>query len=101
MANDDSEKRAPLEKADVNEKVIASEQDYTPSADTKDPEVVRAVSRQSTTNKPEPEGGAPASGADSDAAYEERWLTGRKLVLVHTAMLLSSVWLLHLKFAAC
>lgn len=91
MANDDSEKRASLEKLDVEENVMASEQGHMPSVDTKVLDVARAVSRQSTPNKPEldTEVGVPASGADSGTATEERWLTGRKLILVHTAMLLS------------
>jgi hypothetical protein len=61
------------------------DQDRTPSDEVKDPnDDVSPMSPQSTAVSPD--GAAP-----EHAVVEERWLTGKKLILVHSAMLLSLV----------
>lgn len=77
---------------DVKEKVSSSEQGHTGSVDTKILEELETlpVSRQSTKNKVSTDEDGAAT-KDSGAEAETRWLTGRKLFIVHSAMLLSYV----------
>ena len=78
------EKRASLEKADIEEKAADGEQGLTLVDDTKAP-AAPVISPQSTVKKLED----AAPGADTEIS--ERWLTGKKIALVHMAMLLASV----------
>jgi len=64
---------------------LDSDQDRTPFDETKDPDDdASPMSPQTTTVSPD--GAAP-----EHVVVEERWLTGKKLILVHSAMLLSLV----------
>lgn len=82
MSGDSVEKRASLEKSDVEEKAADGEQGLTLVDDAKAPEAP-VISPQSTMKKLE--------GTGANTEIEGRWLTGKKLALVHMAMLLASV----------
>lgn len=88
MANEFVEKSAALQ-TDIEENVTPAKQGHTILADFKVPGDAPAISPQNTTVKLD--SAAPGVDVGVDAAVGERWLTGKKLALVHTAMLLSFV----------
>ena len=92
MPSDSVEEHPSLSKSDVKEE---DEQGYTPPVLPNGG--APALSRRSTTNKHELEGAPP----ETETVIEERWLTGRKLLLVHCAMLLSSVGSNNAQYITC